>query len=257
MTVKLRYWRKSVMLTLLGGVAAVSLLAAFMLRFEFLIPRAELAHLKVGLLIAICVKLFVFHLFRCDRGGWRYTGLADMNVLLAANVSGSIIFALSAFALYAASFPRSVYCIDLLVCFLGTAGIRLAVRIHHEQSKLSNGNGVPARGVLIYGAGAAGIMLLREFRSNVALGWHVHGLLDDDPRKAGLAVMGIPVLGSGRRAVEIVDRFRKKNVKIDEIVIAMPSVTGRKLNEAVASCRATGVPCKTVPSVATLLTGQV
>jgi len=130
MILKLRYWRKSVMLTLLGGVAALSLLAAFMLRFEFLIPRVELAHLKAGLLIAICIKLIVFHLFRCDRGGWRYTGLADMNVLLAANLSGSILFALSAFALYGASFPRSVYCIDLLICFLGTAGMQLAVRIH-------------------------------------------------------------------------------------------------------------------------------
>jgi len=69
--------------------------------------------------------------------------------------------------------------------------------------------------------------------------------------------MGIPVLGSGRQAAEIVQRFRKKNTQIDEIVIAMPSVTGRKLNEAIAHCRATGVPCKTVPSVATLLTGQV
>ena len=257
MILKLRYWRKSVMLTLLGGVAALSLLAAFMLRFEFLIPRVELAHLKAGLLIAICIKLIVFHLFRCDRGGWRYTGLADMNVLLAANLSGSILFALSAFALYGASFPRSVYCIDLLICFLGTAGMQLAVRIHHEQSKLSNGTGGPARGVLIYGAGSAGIMLLREIRSNAALGWQVHGLLDDDPRKAGLSVMGIPVLGSGRQAAEIVQRFRKKNTQIDEIVIAMPSVTGRKLNEAIAHCRATGVPCKTVPSVATLLTGQV
>jgi len=254
--VKYRYWRKALILILLGSVAALSLLVAFLLRFEFLVPRVELARLKTGLLIAVCVKAIMFHLFRCDRGGWRYTGLADMNVLLTANLAGSLIFALSAYALYGAAFPRSVYCIDLLVCFLLTAGIRLVVRIHHEQSKRANGKG-PSRGILIYGAGSAGIMLLREIRSNTSLGLQVLGLLDDDPNKAGLTVMGVPVLGSGRQAAVIVERFQKKKTPIHEIVIAMPSVTGPHLNEAVANCRATGVPCKTVPSVATLLTGIV
>ena len=69
-------------------------------------------------------------------------------------------------------------------------------------------------------------MLLREIRSNASLGWQVLGLLDDDPNKAGLTVMGVPVLGSGRQAAAIVERFQKKNMPIDEIVIAMPSVTG-------------------------------
>jgi FlaA1/EpsC-like NDP-sugar epimerase len=255
--IKLRYINRGVMVMLLACTTALSLLGAFLLRFEFAIPKAELGHLLGGLYLALAVKLIVFHLLRCDRGGWRYTGLADMQVLLTANLTGSVLFTLGALYLYGTSFPRSVYFIDLLLCFLGTAGVRLLVRIRHERSKQSKGNSGPARGVLIYGAGSAGMMLLREIQSNSSLRWQVLGLLDDDPRKTGQTMMGVPVLGSGRQASVIVDRFKKKNVQIHEIVIAMPSVTGRKLNDAMANCKSTGVPCKIVPGVASLLTGKI
>jgi FlaA1/EpsC-like NDP-sugar epimerase len=257
MKVTVRYWRKGFMWTMLGTVAALSLLAAFLLRFEFQIPDEELRHLSGGLLIALAAKLVVFHLFRCDRGGWRYTGLADISTLVMANVIGSVVFVVGAYATFGVSFPRSVYCIDLLICFLGTTGVRLGARIYHEQSKQANGSGKPARGVLIYGAGSAGISLLREVRSNGALGWQVLGFIDDDVRKAGLTIMGVSVLGSGREAAAVVERLRSKKIVVNEIVIAMPSVTGSKLHEAVANCRATGVPCKTIPGVASLLTGKV
>jgi FlaA1/EpsC-like NDP-sugar epimerase len=245
------------MWALLGGVAAFSVVVSFLLRFEFQIPDEELRHVGIGLLIAVVVKLAVFHLFRCDRGGWRYTGLADISTLVMANVMGSVAFVIGAYATFGANFPRSIYCIDFLICFLGTTGVRLGARIYHEQTKQSNGNGKPLRGVLIYGAGAAGIALLREIRSNGALGWQVLGFVDDDPRKKDLTIMGTPVLGSGRETASIVERLRMKKVVVNEIVIAMPSVTGAKLHEAVANCKATGVPCKTIPGVASLLTGKV
>jgi FlaA1/EpsC-like NDP-sugar epimerase len=253
----LRYLHRSVMAMLLAGAIVLSILGAFLLRFEYAIPRSELAHLWGGLYLALAIKLIVFHLFRSDRGGWRYTSLADMQVLLTANLVGSFLFSLGALYMYGAAFPRSVYCIDLLLCFLGTAGLRLGSRVRHERSKRTNGNSGPAKGVLIYGAGAAGIMLLREIQSNSALRWQVLGLLDDDPRKAGTMIMGVPVLGFGSQASVIIDRFKKKNTQIHEIVIAMPSVTGRKLHDAMANCRSTGVPCKIVPGVASLLTGKI
>lgn len=257
MRITVRYWRKSIMWSLLGGVAALSLAASFLLRFDFQIPAGEMRHLGVGLLITLAAKLIVFHLFRCDRGGWRYTGLADISTLVMANVIGSVALVAGAYAIFGPAFPRSIYCIDFLICFLGTTGVRLGARMYHEQSKQSNGNGKPSRGVLIYGAGSAGISLLREIRSNSALGWQVLGFIDDDIRKKELTIMGIPVLGLGRETAAIVERLRMKKIIVNEIVIAMPSVTGAKLHEAVANCKATGIPCKTIPGLASLLSGKV
>src|SRR5580704_6461202 len=92
----LRYLHRSIMAMLLACAIVISLPAAFLLRFEFAIPRSELAHLWGGLYLALAIKLIVFHLFRSDRGGWRYTSLADLQVLLTANLVGSFAFSLGA-----------------------------------------------------------------------------------------------------------------------------------------------------------------
>jgi FlaA1/EpsC-like NDP-sugar epimerase len=97
---------------------------------------------------------------------------------------------------------------------------------------------------------------LKEVRSNPSLGYQVLGFLDDDSKKIGSNLLGVPVLGSGRSACVIVDRFRRRRA-IDEIVIAMPSAGGRAMNEAISNCRAAGVPFKTIPGMAELLSGKV
>jgi FlaA1/EpsC-like NDP-sugar epimerase len=249
--------RRILLRLLLGLVAAFSLIVAFVLRFEYSIPKSELAHLEGGLAVVVILKLVVFYFARCDRGGWRYTGLADVCVLLGATFLGSMLFTGTMLLIYRAAFPRSVYCIDLLVCFLATTGVRLGTRMYYENLARGNSRALkPNRNVLIYGAGTAGMTLLREIRSNPSLGWQVRGLLDDDPRKIGLSLVGVPVLGRGRDASLIVGHLRRKGVRIDQIVLAMPSVVGRKMNEALANCRAAGVPCKIVPSISALLTGK-
>ncbi len=98
---------------------------------------------------------------------------------------------------------------------------------------------------------------MQEVRSNPSLQYKVLGFLDDDPKKGGFNIMGAIVLGRGRDAAAIVDRFRKKNVHVDEIVIAMPSASGVAMHQAVANCKAAGVVCKTIPGVSDILTGEV
>lgn len=58
-----------------------------------------------------------------------------------------------------------------------------------------------ARRALIYGAGDGGVLTLRELRSNIGLGRHAVGFLDDDRDKRGARIHGLPVLGGldGRR----------------------------------------------------------
>ena len=57
---------------------------------------------------------------------------------------------------------------------------------------------------------------------------------------------------------EIVERNRRRrDISVDEIVIAMPSASGRQVSEALANCRVIGIPCKTIPSLGELLAGKV
>ncbi len=237
-------------------LAAASVMGAFLLRFEYAIPDAELTHLWKGVCLAAVSRILVFRVTGCDRGGWRYAGLPDMYRLLVANLFGSAVWCGLAFAWMGPAFPRSIYGIELVLSFLGTGGARMVVRsIFESRGGLLRSS--DRKNILIYGAGVAGCTLLKEIRLSASMGYHVLGFLDDDRSRRGDNVLGVPVLGTGRSAAEIVDRSRRRGSKVHEIVIAMPSASGRAMNEALSNCRAAGVACKTIPGVAELLSGRV
>ncbi|MCC7495995.1 MAG: polysaccharide biosynthesis protein [Bryobacterales bacterium] len=250
-----RHW-VSLLRALHVVLIAASLTSAFLLRFDFGIPGNEAAHLFAGLAIALLCKSCVFYFARFDHGGWRYAGVTDLFRIIIANAIASALFAGLTYIVVGAGFPRSIYVIDLQNSILLTAGVRFIARLFAaSRSKASPEPG--ARNVIIYGAGRAGVTILRELRDNHSLGYRALGFLDDDPAIRGTDIDGTQVLGRGRDASVIVEGFRRRGRNVDEIIIAMPSAAGRRKQEALANCRAAHVPCKTVPSIGELISGRV
>jgi FlaA1/EpsC-like NDP-sugar epimerase len=233
-----------------------SVLSAFLLRFDFAIPKGDMIHLYLALPAACVLKLTIFQMANLQRGWWRYVGVADLLRVLIANVLSSSAFAIAMIGIAGRPFPRSIFFIDFLVCFVLTGGGRFAVRIYNEALVREVGKG-KNKGVLIYGAGRAGLMLVREIRSNPSLGYDLRGFLDDDEGKLGGALLGVPVLGRGRDLPVIAQRLNNGRKRVEEIIIAMPSASGREMREALANCRSAHIPCRTLPGMGELLTGKV
>ncbi|MFN3324102.1 MAG: polysaccharide biosynthesis protein [Bryobacteraceae bacterium] len=237
-------------------IVALSLLGAFLLRFEFTLPKGEMPEMLRGLIVALIVKQVVFRLTQCDRGSWRHAGLAEMFDILKANLIASISFGLITHYFVAPSFPRSVFVIDMLLCFLLTAGTRVALRFYAEilvHAPAGKGN----TQVLIYGAGPAAQTLLREIRINSALPYRVVGVLTENDGEPAEEIHGVPVVGAGRHVAQIIARLRKRRVRVDEVVIALSTSRGYAVREALANCRAAGVTCKIVPAINEILSGKV
>ena len=235
---------------------ALSLFAAFLLRFDFRIPEGVGPVFWSALWLAGLVKLPTFFYAGFHRGLRRFAGLPEVPGLLFGNLVASGAFGVLALAWLGRRLPGSIVLLDLLLCFLVTSLARFSERLYREilqrEAPISR-----AKGILIYGAGAAGAALSRDIRANRSTGYEVLGFLDDNEDKRGTLIMGIPVLGSGREAAAIVERLNKRCSRIEKIVIAMPSCTGRQLREALANCRAARVPCQIVPGLNKLLTGKV
>ena len=248
-------YRRLIRPFVLGIVVIQSMIGAFLLRFEFIIPPEKLPILLKGCLLALAIKLPVFHVLRLDRGGWRYLEIGDLKAQFSGNFVASGVFAAATYLLVGTGFPRSIYCIDLLINFLITSCILLTIRLYNEP--VHRTQTLNAKCILIYGAGNAGRTLLRDIQSRPSSGYRVIGFLDDDPSKRGSRISGVGVLGRGREAAAIVSRLRAKGTEVEEIVVAMPSVDARRMSEALANCRAAGVRCKTVPALVELLTGKV
>src|SRR4051794_11812977 len=73
-------------------IFALSLSAAFVLRFDLTMPLDQIPLLVKGLCILVPVKTAVFYYAGLNRGWWRYVGLADLLRLLYANIIGSVAF---------------------------------------------------------------------------------------------------------------------------------------------------------------------
>ncbi len=228
---------------------AASGVAAFELRFDLRAPRSEFHHLWFALMVWLIVKPIIFRWLELDRGWWRFVSIDDLVRIAIGNFIGSFLAFFAIRFLGPPGFPRSIYFLDLIICFLATSGIRASVRILREGRWSLNGQN--RKRTLIYGAGEAGIVLLREIRNNPKLLYYVVGFVDDRPDKKGLRMGGVTVLGGGNEIKRLVDKY-----SAETILIAIPSATGTEMTRMLRLCHDAGAECKTVPGLDELIRGN-
>jgi FlaA1/EpsC-like NDP-sugar epimerase len=233
------------------GLFAISGVVAFLLRFDLSLPSAYRIYLAYALPIWILVKIAVFHVAKLDRGLWRYLSVGDLSRIAYGNLTASVVSCILIKVIAPRGFPRSIYILDLMICFLATSGLRLILRLMLEVTSNARSTKGVEKTTLIYGAGDAGITLLREIRNNPRLSYRVLGFLDDRPDKKGLRLAGAPVLGGGDQAESLVTRHN-----VETILIAIPSASGVEMTRILELCHKAGVECKTVPGLAEVIEGS-
>ncbi|HKF49221.1 MAG TPA: nucleoside-diphosphate sugar epimerase/dehydratase [Terracidiphilus sp.] len=216
--------------------------AAFWLRFDLHIPASELRHLWFGLAAWLIVKTIVFRLLQLDRGWWRFVSMDDLIRIAIGNLVGSLAAFVVIRVFGPSGFPRAIYILDLFLCFLATSGIRAAVRILREGQETPRGQN--EKRTFIYGAGTAGVTLLREIRNNSRLPYRLVGFIDDRPDKQGLRINGVPVRGNGDDVEALVEMY-----SVQTILIAIPSASGSEMTRILRLCHAAQVECKTIPGM--------
>ncbi len=228
---------------------AASGVMAFALRFDLRIPGPEFHHLWFALAVWLISKSVVFRWLELDRGWWRFVSMDDLVRIAVGNFAGSLAAFFAIRFLGSPGFPRAIYLLDFILCFLATAGIRAAVRILREgRASVSGEND---KRTLIYGAGSAGIILLHHIRNNPKLPYHVVGFIDDRPDKRGLRISGVLVRGSGGEVKMLVERY-----SIQTILVAIPSATGSDMTRILRLCHAAGAECKTIPGLDEVIEGD-
>ena len=231
------------------AIFAFAGILAFLLRFDFSVPPQFRPYLLAGICVWVSVKIVVFHFLELDRGWWRYASIHDLFRLATANLIASALGCLDLLLFAPRGMPRSVYFLDFVLCLGMTAGARLAVRLVFEFSRLRN-PGIAKR-TLIYGAGNAGVTLLREIRQNPALSYEIVGFLDDDSAKAGRLIYRVKVLGGGLALPSII-----ASQAVEMVLIAMPSATGGQMTDVLKHCHEAGVAYKTIPGLAEVIEGN-
>ena len=238
-----------VMSTVQIAIFAAAGVLAFFLRFDFALPAQYRSQLLAAICVFVPAKIFAFYVFKMDRGWWRYVSIPDVARLVGANLVGSALGCLVLPWFAPQGFPRSIYFLDFMLCFGMTAGVRVAARLAFEFSRLPNLT--VRKRTLIYGAGDAGVALLREIQQNPALSYEIIGFIDDAPAKVGNFIHRVRVLGNGAVLSYIV---AAQNIEM--VLIAMPSANGAQMTNILKQCHEAGVSYKTVPGLAEVIEGN-
>jgi len=104
---------------------------------------------------------------------------------------------------------------------------------------------------VIVGAGVAGRIVLEEIAERPDLNYVVKGFVDDNPDLRGKRIGGAIVLGSSEDLPRL-----KRDLDLEEAIIAMPSVKGMSVRKIVELCRRAGLTSQIVPGAVDVLTGR-
>ena len=178
------------------ALAAASLWAAFLLRFEFRLDPFYRTMLWTALPLLLAIKLVVFRIWGLQDLAWRYTGFRDLLRIAASTFVGSLAAGLAVRLAQGPAFPRSIPILDFVLSLALFSGAHAFAKVLYERR--SRGSRTTAKRVAVYGAGKAGWTLVSEIRGNPQIGYEVVGFFDDDPAKLGLSFTGSQ--GAGRPA---------------------------------------------------------
>ena len=242
---------------LVGHVAlfALGYAAAFGLRFDFAVPQFYQDMFLGTLGAVLVVKVGVFWASGQFAGWWRYVGLRDLLAMARTAALGTLVCLVVVYLVMGVKgFPRSVYLLDFIstVALLGAARVGARLLWEFLANRGLERDTSPLKRLLIVGAGDTGEMLLREIDKNRNLTYQAVALLDDDGRKHGLRIHGVPVLGPVSDARGVCERLR-----VDEIIIAAPSATRQELRAILEKIQSTGIKPKILPAVESVLHGKV
>lgn len=236
-------------------IAALSLLVALLLRFDFRLDTHHFALFKTHVSWVVAGKLLLMALAGQFSGLLSFFGVRDAIRIAAASFIGAVLVVTALWIFKPEGrLPRGVVFIDAAVFSAGVAALRLCTRAWAERRS----GGVVAESpreaipVAVIGAGQVAAKLIEELRRRGRMGLKPVVVFDDDRSKWGLRIHGVPIVAAPESLPGCAE-----NYGVREVLLAMPSASNQRLREVVRVCHSSGFRCVTVPSMEQLATGKV
>jgi UDP-GlcNAc:undecaprenyl-phosphate GlcNAc-1-phosphate transferase len=220
--------------TLLVGAVFV---LAHHLRFEDGLNATHATRLLEVLPLVVAVKIAVFYAAGLYRGIWRHAGTPEIIRTVGATLGAALAATAVVMVLYGTSaLSLAVICIDWMATLITVMGARFGFRGLRQWLSMQRRHD---QRVLLYGAGDAGALSLRELRQNPDRKMQPVGFVDDDPFKQGQRVQGLRVLGSGSDL-----RRLCRHHQIDTVLVTTAKMSPDKLRAVYDACQSIDVACR-------------
>jgi FlaA1/EpsC-like NDP-sugar epimerase len=229
---------------------------SYVLRLDTFQPQAYARSCALLILLTLLLMPPVFRGVGVYSHYWRYASVEELMLLGGATAAGVLLVTSSHLVVARAiwNVERLPVSIPIIFFFLALAAAvmprlvaRLAGRSEHRLWHTYDG-----QAVVVFGAGEAGAMVVRELRRNPQLGMRVVAFLDDDPLKCRLRIHGVPVLGNRHKLARVVQQCGAS-----QVILALPTVPGKVIRELVVICEEAGARPLVVPGLYAFLGGSL
>ena len=220
------------------------------LRFNGTIDMVYLKHVNKIILFVILVDLVIFTFKKLYHSLWRYASITEMKNIVIAMILVSLVN-VGIYELTGNALPRSCYFIYFLLITMCVGGSRFAyrfIRLYMNKGK-SRRN---LERVMIIGAGFAGEKIYREISASSQVYKEVVCFIDDNVQKHQRSLHNIPIVGGRNEILEAAKKY-----KIEEILVAMPSVDDKEIAEILNICKETKCKIKRLPGIYQMVNGDI
>lgn len=242
--------KQLIMLLVDSLLLVLILLASFSIRLGYwFFPNSDLFWVIFGSPIIASIIFIKFGLYRAVI---RYVSLDSLWATVKAVSLYAFIWGVIAFMSAEDGIPRSVILINWIFSLLVIGGLRIAARwLFNNRVGFQNNLPYEAnlKRVLIYGAGDAGIQLAGALKHS--LDFNPVGFIDDLKEIQGIYIDGLNVYSP-----EVIGDVINK-LKIDEVLIAMPSASRYRRLSIINAFDPYPVTVRMLPSLSDLAGGKV
>ncbi len=233
----------------------LTFLFAYLLRFNFVLEDFSYRLAINQALIALCVYAAFALVFRSFSGLIRHTTIIDIfHVLVSTSFSLMALLSLTHFSRMIGwsenlNIPISIILIHYVTITLYLFFVRIVIKVVYQLITSASGD---KKRVLIFGAGALGVIVKRVIQSDVKSEYQIAGFLDNNKKLQGKKINGIPVYNPKILSAE----FLQKQ-KVMTLIFAINDISPSEKSQIIRSALNMGIEVRETPSGDTWLDGKL
>ena len=221
----------------------ISLVVSIFLKYDQLQITNKNISILVYFNLSFCIIYFILKIYN---NSWRFSGTSEYMSLVALSSSTTILSYI--FRIFLRLDTKSSLYFETWIIFTFLLIVSRFLMFLTRMKGIGKSD-INSENVLIYGAGEAGVLLVKESRINPNFSYKIVGFLDDNPNKKGGKVYGLKVLGG----LEDVKKIVEKN-DVSKIIISMPSVEQSKISSILKELnKLKDISVKILPNVDNLI----
>lgn len=255
----LEHWKLIALYLLIYDIVTINLsyFIGLWLRFDLQYSKIPSEYLMAFIKFAPFYTVFsiiVFYMMHMYNSLWRFASFNELTSIMMATVVTGTAHVVG-ITLFVRRMPIAYYVFGICAQFIFTTSIRFGYRfVNLERAKRekTEKSAHVKHHVMVIGAGAAGMTVLRELHNSRELTSRACCVIDDNPNKWNRFIEGTPIVGGRDTILENVEKY-----DIDTIMLTMPSASAKDKRDILNICKETNCELKSLPGIYQLANGEV